>query len=307
MSSSSSSSSSVIPGRKRRRRSARRAPRRGRSYPSLGRESQISRTGCKCCQSPGASGAGSTISTDMLMRPSASWRCIGPSQEEKEAMDAFWRVPPMLASTVPPAGTFRTGVRYSRIVKIAWSVCRCRKRKLTVAKRSEWTVDERNPRASDPGLAALVPVEEDTRIPWEGGRVLHRWWHGARRGRRMPSRSDFSPRIMGRHLGGMVLHDVSHGEEPDFRVRLAGSDLVDIMNFDPTGLPMCEVPNGAPIIARYRWVVRERRPYMCLDLPLDWANKDYRSYSTLVMPLSDDGERVDMLIAHVHFVPIAPC
>ncbi len=164
---------------------------------------------------------------------------------------------------------------------------------------------ERNLHGHDPGLAALVPVGEDTEIPWPGGRLLHRWWYHARRGRRMPSRCDFSPRIMGRHLGGMVLHDVEAGDEPDFRVRLAGGDLVEAMRLDPTGLVMREVPNSAPLVARYRWVVRERRPYLCLDLPLSWANKDYRSYSTLVMPLSDNDDEVDMLIAHVHLVPIA--
>lgn len=110
---------------------------------------------------------------------------------------------------------------------------------------------------------------------------------------------------MGRHLGGMVLHDVEPGRT-EFRIRLVGNDLVEVMRHNPSGLEMRKVPNSAPLIERYRWVVRERRPYMCLDLPLAWANKEYRSYSTLVMPLSDDGERVDMLIAHVHFVPITP-
>ncbi len=172
-------------------------------------------------------------------------------------------------------------------------------------KRSEEAVGERTPQANDPGLAALVPVDEETRIPWPGGRVLHRWWFDARGDRAMPARRDFSPRVMGRHLSGMVLHEVEEGN-PVFRVRLAGNDLIEAMRRNPTGLAMHEIPNGGPLLERYRWAVRERRPYMCLDLPLAWANKDFRSYSTLVMPLSDDGRRVDMLIAHVHFVPLRP-
>ncbi len=158
----------------------------------------------------------------------------------------------------------------------------------------------------DAGLAALRPVTARTRVPWEGGRLLHGWWFRARGDRAMPARRDFSPRVMGRHLAGVGLYDVTwpHADRPHFRVRLVGSGITDVLGRDPTGFSAGEVPNVSRLIERFRWAVRERRPYMCVDLPLAWANKDFRSYSTLVMPLSDDGRRVNMLIAHLHFVRI---
>ncbi|GIX18230.1 MAG: hypothetical protein KatS3mg119_2416 [Rhodothalassiaceae bacterium] len=154
----------------------------------------------------------------------------------------------------------------------------------------------------DPGVAALQPVDENTLVPWEGGRLLHAWWFRARGAREMPARSDFEPRVMGRHLAGITLHDVLP-EEPRFRVRLVGSDFVEVLGYDPTGMWVADLPGGAPLVERYRWMVANRRPYMALDLPLRWANRDYDSYSTLVMPLSSDGREIDMLIAHVDVRP----
>ncbi|GIX18243.1 MAG: hypothetical protein KatS3mg119_2429 [Rhodothalassiaceae bacterium] len=151
----------------------------------------------------------------------------------------------------------------------------------------------------DPGLDALIPVDEATEVPWEGGRLLQRWWFDIfNRTARLPRRSEFSPASMGRHLKGIGLMDIT--PEGRFVVRLAGADIARAHGHPEHGRDFSTMPGSEPMIERFRWAIRTRRPYMCLDLPLRWARKEYLVYSVLVMPLSQTGARVDMLIAHTH-------
>ena len=105
---------------------------------------------------------------------------------------------------------------------------------------------------------------------------------------------------MGRYLSSMVLHDVEP-DDPVFRIRLAGTQIVDMLDRDPTGWIAGDLPNSDSLLARYRWAVAARAPYMCLDLPISWASKDYLAYSTLVLPLGPDDDTVAMLIANLSF------
>ncbi len=154
----------------------------------------------------------------------------------------------------------------------------------------------------DPGTDAIRSPFSLDDIPWEGGRILYRWWNEARGGRAFPSRADFDPAILKGHLATVVLHDVEHDRDPpDFRIRLIGTEIVSFAGFDPTGRPLDALPNTAPIRARYSWLVRTKRPYLCLDLPLSWVSKEFISYSTLAVPLGRSDEHVDMLMSHLDF------
>lgn len=156
--------------------------------------------------------------------------------------------------------------------------------------------------AGDPGVTAIREPASPEDIPWEGGRLLFRWWLETRGTRRFPSRAEFDPVILGGHLATVVLHDVEADEaRPDFRIRLMGTELVAFTGFDPTGRRLDELPNTASIRARYEWLVETGRPYLALDIPLGWASKEYLSYSTLALPLGADDRRVDMIMAHLHF------
>ena len=150
----------------------------------------------------------------------------------------------------------------------------------------------------DPGVDAIIRDFAMQDIPWPGGRRLFEWWLTARGERRFPTREDFTPSLMGRYLSSMVLHDVEP-DTPVFRIRLIGTQIVDMVGRDPTGWRAGDLPNSGPMQARYRWAVTERAPYMCHDLPIGWASKTYLSYSTLVLPLGPDDETVNMLIANL--------
>ena len=158
------------------------------------------------------------------------------------------------------------------------------------------------PIPKDPGLAALLPVDRDTDVPWEGGRRLQAWWFAARGKRRMPRLGDFSPAALGRYLAGIIVFDVLRaGEDVDFVVRLAGEDYRQASGFGLKGRGMNAFPQAAPIRARFEWVLRERQPYMALDLPSHWSGKDFVRFRSLVVPLSEDGERVDHLMGHAWY------
>ena len=155
---------------------------------------------------------------------------------------------------------------------------------------------------SDPGIDAIRSPFALDDIPWEGGRILYRWWNTARGERAFPSRSDFDPATLKGHLATVVLHDVLHDRDPlDFRIRLAGTGMAEFLGFDPTGRSLAEVPNSAPIRARYEWLVWTKRPYLCLDIPLVWAGKEYLSYSTLALPLGDRDGQIEMIMSHLDF------
>lgn len=156
---------------------------------------------------------------------------------------------------------------------------------------------------TEAGLEAIISPVSTEMIPWTGGRKLFAWWNAARGTRKFPARRDFSPLTMGSDLATMVLHDIGPEDAPDFRLRLVGTEIVRSMKADPTGLPLAALPGTAPLAVRYRWVMRTRQPYLCLDQPLAWADKDFLSYSTLVLPLGPTDDRVEMLIANLDMRP----
>lgn len=154
----------------------------------------------------------------------------------------------------------------------------------------------------DLGVDSIITDLELKDIPWTGGRRLFDWWQKARGSRTYPSRAEFSPTIMGEYLPSMVLHDVG-GDARSYDIRLAGTEIATVYGADPTGAPLDRVPKSENLRARYDWVLENRKPYICLNLPANWANKDYKDYSTLVMPLGPNEDTIDMLIAHVYFAP----
>lgn len=154
---------------------------------------------------------------------------------------------------------------------------------------------------NDAGIDAIVSPFTLEDIPWEGGQRLYGWWCDARGDRLFPSRADFHPVAMTPFLNTMVLHDVEPVAAPAYRFRLVGTEFYRWLGRDPTGQPLSDIPNTEPLRARYDWLRANKRPYLCRELPLEWSGKGFLSYSTLVLPLGDSDDRVDTLIANVHF------
>jgi hypothetical protein len=128
--------------------------------------------------------------------------------------------------------------------------------------------------------------------------------------RRSPSRRDLDPVEFSYALGDITLIDVAH-DPLRFSFRLDGSRHVERFGFDLTGRSLDDFPYPEmrqAIYDSYRDVVESgqaRRYYRDLESSGRWFR-----YETLVLPLSDDGDKVNMLISAISFhdlkIPIQP-
>ncbi|WP_201239902.1 PAS domain-containing protein [Rhodothalassium salexigens] len=151
----------------------------------------------------------------------------------------------------------------------------------------------------DGGLSAMRTDFSLDDIAWPGGRIVFQWWCEARRGTSLPTRADFSPTILGRHLSGICLVTVPEAGGA-LRFRLAGTGITRALGWDPTGRALVDLPAAEPLLDRCSWAVEHRAPYLCCDQPLSVLGKGYLVHSSVVVPLADESGRVAILIAHVH-------
>lgn len=152
------------------------------------------------------------------------------------------------------------------------------------------------------GLAFLDQCSPKIRRMWE-------YWDALRGDRLMPARQDIDPLDMPRDLlSGILLTEVL-AEEPWLRYRLVGTAQAALRGRDPTGQPVqgnymgahLGIP-GNDVMLNYRIVV-EKRMLVYTYNPIIGARPDgssmrqmpWRASSSLLMPLSSDGENVDMV------------
>ncbi|MDP6567103.1 MAG: PAS domain-containing protein [Alphaproteobacteria bacterium] len=130
------------------------------------------------------------------------------------------------------------------------------------------------------------------------------YWNASRSAGGLPSRDDIDPLDIPDLLPWISLIDVvREGARMRFRSRLVGTGVCDRFGRDITGAFADELYDGAylrRLNEGYGAIVHGRQPqiWRC-DVA---ANDDgRRSYSRVVMPLSSDGETVDMLFAAFDF------
>ena len=129
-------------------------------------------------------------------------------------------------------------------------------------------------------------------------RRLYDYWCERRGDRRFPARSDIDPLDLAFLMGNLILIDVVEGDPPGFFIRLHGTNLVQRAGYELTGkmlneLPITEFRQLA--MQTFTFVARTGEPFRGYrDRVLD---DRLRRYETLILPLSKNGERVDMLLA----------
>src|SRR4051812_30059046 len=131
---------------------------------------------------------------------------------------------------------------------------------------------------------------------------LHRFFaylQGKRGDREFAARRDIDPLEFGYILGNVVLLDVEH-EPLRFRYRLVGSVLAAATGYDLTGSYVDahrDPEYRAYVLARYRETVTGRRPSGGIyELVM---GRKLKQYQWLRVPLSDDGETINMIVAAV--------
>jgi len=141
----------------------------------------------------------------------------------------------------------------------------------------------------------LLPTDAHPNI-----QALYAYWDRKRAGRSMPARADIRPvEIAG--LMPQVFIVEAAGEGGEMIYRLFGTFLVALFGREMTGRPMAE---GLPAEAaeesraRYRTVIRDRRP-LYHQAPLCEPRNNYTEVERLILPLSPNDIRVDMMIGIV--------
>ncbi|HEX3499296.1 MAG TPA: PAS domain-containing protein [Stellaceae bacterium] len=129
---------------------------------------------------------------------------------------------------------------------------------------------------------------------------LHRFFaylEGKRGSKEFAARRDIDPLDFAYILGNVVLLDVLY-EPLRFRYRLVGSVLASGAGYDLTGSFVDAHPDveyRAYVAARYHETVIGRRPTGgTYDLFMD---SKLRQYQCLRVPLSDDGQTINMIVA----------
>jgi len=129
-------------------------------------------------------------------------------------------------------------------------------------------------------------------------RDLLLWWLAARGDRAMPSRADFDPLDHPRRLPRLFLVAVSV-EAPHFRYRLCGTEIDAQQGYPMTGRTFERLFEGE----LYRFTL-ERFADVAFNHRISYHSTHFSNDNTarksrftrLLLPLSDDGERVDTIL-----------
>lgn len=150
---------------------------------------------------------------------------------------------------------------------------------------------------------------DDIRSPW----VLagYDYWLGKQRALghsdMLPGRRHFDPLIdVPRLVPHMMLMDV-RAQSLDFRYRLIGTALRQHMAEDRTGRYLSNIPfqrAGSHVWDNNMRVFNQRRPLLARP-PYIGPHKDFLFVESVILPLAEDGQTIDMLMFAVDFVTAA--
>jgi len=133
-------------------------------------------------------------------------------------------------------------------------------------------------------------------------RQLHDYWKSKLAGRPMPRRADIDPTEIPALLAHIALVSVEY-EPLRFYFRLIGTHITDAVGRDSTGRYFEEVYEGkmlGDVTQLYSVAVQSKRPARHFSTAV-YAGKDYRHYESVHLPLSDDGETVNIILAGLQF------
>lgn len=120
-------------------------------------------------------------------------------------------------------------------------------------------------------------------------RDFYRYWLGLKENTQVPENEAFDILDLS-HL----VQDISLVERRGDRlfIRYSGTNFTDETGQDLTGLYMDELPNFTGMLERARLCLETCEPYVVMDHPVTWTSRDFKKYSTLVVPLTDAAHKV---------------
>lgn len=134
---------------------------------------------------------------------------------------------------------------------------------------------------------------------------LYAYWRMKRGRRSMPARRDIDPLDVRELMGNMTLIDVRQ-EPVEFRFRLAGTRIVDLFGKELTGRNVDEarfLGKRPPFERQCGAVLESKEPsFIIILLGVEHRRMVYRQ---LLLPLSSDGESIDVMLGGAVFAPAA--
>lgn len=149
-------------------------------------------------------------------------------------------------------------------------------------------------------------TEIDTDMPFEIPeprlRSLYSYWHSKMHGESLPGRSDIDPLEMKPWLGNLMLIEF-HGDVSSYQIRLDGTNLEHYYGTRRTGFGVEKLTSEDErelLMSQYGTVLDEKRPAY---YEAEFTNSDgvFSRQAKLILPLSADKERVDMVLVGIYF------
>lgn len=126
------------------------------------------------------------------------------------------------------------------------------------------------------------------------------YWQRLRGAGALPDRAQFDPVAIADIMPHVVMWDVLPAG--GYRCRLAGTQMVEIHGREMTGFDMAMFHgrHNATIQPEYDGVVRTGQPHY-VERSLFWMHRDYRRYARILLPFTDGGTDVRIILNVSHF------
>jgi hypothetical protein len=147
-------------------------------------------------------------------------------------------------------------------------------------------------------------VTDDLAVTSPALRGLRDYWKNLLGDRQMPARRDIDPIHIPKLLPHVSLADVFQNP-PSFRHRLLGTFITQFYERDSTGEWLDEKLYGdstEEVFWFYQQTVLRRAP-LAVRQTVPYIRKDWVTLEAILMPLSDDGDRINVLFGGIDIVP----
>jgi hypothetical protein len=147
----------------------------------------------------------------------------------------------------------------------------------------------------------LVDIEHPTVIRDQRLLALFHFWHGRLNGRRMPAVADLDAVDMTRWADYLMLADLP-GEIVDFHVRWLGRKVAEMFGTPRAGTgieAMTSEGERRSVIPQYRVVIDTGLPAY-YETEVELSKRGVVSQHKLLLPLSNEGTRVDAVLACIY-------
>ncbi|MGF1630936.1 MAG: PAS domain-containing protein [Kiloniellaceae bacterium] len=144
----------------------------------------------------------------------------------------------------------------------------------------------------------------EQRFHGEALRALYTYWQELRIGRPCPSRTDIDPSKVVTVLPHIGLFDVEESPRR-YRIRLMGTQIVSWYGSDLSGSYLDEIDFGAGPSETFSILDQVVDRVVAGHMTGEYTKLDGRTirYERLFMPLSSDGEKVDMVVGAAYRLP----